>query len=98
MIFRRQTEFLRKKDCISNNRKKVGIEHASAEAIISALNNVYTPTFNEDVITMNELFELGFISNLLSYLPLYNQGFGWVLICLVMFIVGLVIPKLQAKK
>jgi ribonuclease M5 len=55
--------FLRKKDCISNNRKKVGIEHASAEAIINALDNVYTPTFKEDVITMNELFELGLNGN-----------------------------------
>ena len=26
--------FLRKKDCISNNHKKVGIEHASKEAIM----------------------------------------------------------------
>ena len=51
--------FLRKKDCISNNKKKVGIEHASKDAIINALENVYSPTFNEDVITMNELFELG---------------------------------------
>lgn len=55
--------FLRKKYCISSNRKKVGIEHASSEAIIDALDNVYTPTFSEDVITMNELFELGLNGN-----------------------------------
>jgi ribonuclease M5 len=55
--------FLRKKDCISNNKKKVGIEHASSEAIINALDNVYTPTNNADVITMNELFELGLNGN-----------------------------------
>lgn len=55
--------FLRKKDCISNNKKKVGIEHASNDAIINALNNVYTPTNNNDVITMNELFELGLNGN-----------------------------------
>ena len=51
--------FLRKRDCISNNKKKVGIEHASKDVIIEALDNVYSPTSNEDVITMNELFELG---------------------------------------
>ena len=55
--------FLRKKDCISNNKKKVGIEHAKTEAIIDALENVYTNTENEDVITMNELFELGLNGN-----------------------------------
>jgi ribonuclease M5 len=55
--------FLRKKDCISNNKKKVGIEHASKEAIINALENVYSPTLNEDVITMDELFELGLNGN-----------------------------------
>ena len=55
--------FLRKKDCISNNKKKVGIEHAKAEAIIDALENVYTNMENEDVITMNELFELGLNGN-----------------------------------
>ena len=55
--------FLRKKDCISNNKKKVGIEHASPEAIINALDNVYSPIYNKDVITMNELFELGLNGN-----------------------------------
>ena len=35
--------FLRKKECISNNKKKVGIEHASIDAIKEALESVYTP-------------------------------------------------------
>ena len=51
--------FLRKKDCISSNRKKVGIEHASKEAIIEALENVYTPTADKDTITMNDIYKLG---------------------------------------
>ena len=55
--------FLRKRNCISNNKKKVGIEHASTDAIMNALDNVYTPTLNNDVITMNELFELGLNGN-----------------------------------
>ena len=59
---------------------------------------IYSTLVVSVIYSLDELFELGFISNLLSYLPLYNQGFGWVLICLVMFIVGLVIPKLQTKK
>ena len=59
---------------------------------------IYSTLVVSVIYSLDELFELGFISNLLSYLPLYNQGFGWVLICLVMFIAGLVIPKLQTKK
>lgn len=51
--------FLRKKECISNNNKKVGIEHASVEAIVEALNHVYTPSDNPDTITINELYNLG---------------------------------------
>ncbi len=53
--------FLRKKDCISNNHKKVGIEHASKEAIIDALSNVYTSCNNINTITVNELYSLNLI-------------------------------------
>lgn len=53
--------FLRKKDCISNNHKKVGIEHASREAIINALENVYEYSGKDDVISVNELYELELI-------------------------------------
>lgn len=52
--------FLRKKDCISKNKKKVGIEHASKECIIEALSHVYEPTFSEDTISLKDLYELGF--------------------------------------
>lgn len=55
--------FLRKRDCISNNHKKVGIEHASVEAIKAALDNVYTPTNNKDTISINELYNLGLVGN-----------------------------------
>lgn len=50
--------FLRKKDCISNNKKKVGIEHASKDAIIDALTNIYSNKFIE-TITNIDLYELG---------------------------------------
>ena len=51
--------FLRKKECISNNNKKVGIEHASIEAIKEALANIYTPIDLEDTISLLDLYELG---------------------------------------
>lgn len=51
--------FLRKKECISNNKKKVGIEHATVDAIKEALKDIYTPSNNEDTITLNDLYLLG---------------------------------------
>ena len=51
--------FLRKKECISNNKKKVGIEHASIEAIKEALGEIYTPTDLKDTISLLDLYELG---------------------------------------
>jgi ribonuclease M5 len=56
--------FLRNYDCRSKNGKKVGIEHASKEAIINALSNVYKEQENlEDTISNNELYELGLNGN-----------------------------------
>ncbi|MBE6136794.1 MAG: ribonuclease M5 [Erysipelotrichaceae bacterium] len=55
--------FLRKKDCISSNNKKVGIEHASKEAIKEALNNVYSNNSNIETITNQDLFKLGLNGN-----------------------------------
>lgn len=55
--------FLRKKECISNNKKKVGIEHASIDAIKEALESVYTPSKLEDTITISDLYLLGLNGN-----------------------------------
>lgn len=51
--------YLRKKDCISHNKKKVGIEHAKKEVIIEALNNIYQNKENEPTISILDLYELG---------------------------------------
>lgn len=51
--------FLRKKDAISKNKKKVGIEHATKETIMDSLENVYTFTESNNNITMADLFNLG---------------------------------------
>ena len=66
MLFRSPSAsqaFLRKKDCISNNKKKVGIEHASIEAIKASLENVYTPSVLKDTITNKDLYSLGLIGD-----------------------------------
>ena len=51
--------FLRKKDSISRNGKKVGIEHASKECIIESLSTVYLNQQEEDTITLADMYELG---------------------------------------
>ena len=46
-----------------NNKKKVGIEHASIEAIKASLENVYTPSVLKDTITNKDLYSLGLIGD-----------------------------------
>lgn len=53
--------FLRKKDSISSNGKKVGIEHASKEAIIESLAHLYSNNVIEDTITLQDMYDLGLI-------------------------------------
>ncbi len=60
--------FLNKKDCISKNNKKVGIEHASKEAIIDALSKIYKEDKIINNITNQDLFELGLNGNLNSHI------------------------------
>ena len=52
--------FLPKNKCISKNKKKVGIEHASLSDIKMALDNIYTPTKTGNLKT-SDLYDLGLI-------------------------------------
>ena len=60
--------FLNKKDCISKNNKKVGIEHASSEAIIGALSKIYKEDKIKNNITNQDLFALGLNGNVNSHI------------------------------
>ena len=51
--------FIKKDICISNNHKKVGVEHASLEDIKNSLESLLVPTTKSEQITMNDLFVLG---------------------------------------
>ncbi|MBN2605046.1 MAG: ribonuclease M5 [Bacilli bacterium] len=56
--------FLTKKDCISKNKKKVGIEHANRDKIIEALGSFYqTGQKLDKPITLIDLFNLNLIGN-----------------------------------
>jgi len=54
--------FLKKKDCISKNKKKVGIEHAKKDVIIKGLTSFYTSsTITNNVVEYKDLYELKLI-------------------------------------
>lgn len=55
--------FLEKKKCISANKKKVGIEHATDEDIKEAIERHYTPKVLKEEITIQDMHELGLIGH-----------------------------------
>lgn len=55
--------FIRKRDGISKNHKKVGIEHASKEVIIAALENMLTPANYSSDVTYADLFKFKLIGS-----------------------------------
>lgn len=57
--------FLKKHQCISKNKKKVGIEHASSKDIIEGLNNLLTASTKiRNLITIQDLYNLKLIGNM----------------------------------
>jgi ribonuclease M5 len=59
-----QIAFLNKKDAISRNHKKVGVEHASETNIKNALDHLFQTTNNRvNPITRQELFDLQLINH-----------------------------------
>ena len=58
-----QIAFLNKKDAISKNHKKVGVEHASEESIKNALEHLFRPADAPmNLVTIRELFDLNLIN------------------------------------
>lgn len=56
--------FLTKKDCISKNKKKVGIEHANRDVIIEALSSFYeSGQYLKNPISLPDLYVLKLIGN-----------------------------------
>jgi len=60
--------FIRKKDSISKNNKKVGVEHASIEDIKKALDGIYNSeiVIKESNIKLSDLYDLGLIGDVNS--------------------------------
>lgn len=53
--------FIRKKEAISKNKKKVGVEHTTKEEVLQALENCVSYIEKEDKITLQDLIELGLV-------------------------------------
>ncbi len=53
--------FIRKKEAISKNKKKVGVEHSSKEEVMKALENLINYEEKEIKIEQKDLIELGLI-------------------------------------
>jgi ribonuclease M5 len=51
--------FLSKKDCISSNKKKVGIEHASREKIIQKMRNHYSSDVKNNEYSVKDMVYYG---------------------------------------
>ena len=59
---------------------------------------IYSTLFISVLYAINELFNLGFVSDILAYIPLYSQGFGWVIVCIVMFGISVLLNVVFNKK
>ena len=62
---------------------------------------IYSTAVISVVYALDQIISLGFISKIFSYIPMYNNGFGWVIVCAVMFIISIMIDlfsKIKIKK
>lgn len=59
---------------------------------------VYSTTVISVIYAIDQLVNLGILSDILSYIPLYDKGFGWVIICVTMFLIGLILSFFIRKE
>ena len=59
---------------------------------------IYSTTVISVIYAIDQLVNLGFITTILNYIPLYSNGFGWVIICVVMFLISLLVNFINKKK
>ena len=59
---------------------------------------IYSTTILSVIYAIDQLANLGIVSNILSYIPLYNAGFGWVIVCSIMLVVSIILNIIKNKK
>lgn len=58
---------------------------------------IYSTAVISIIYAIDELIDLGFVSRILSYIPLYDKGFGWVIICSFMLIISIILGYFKNK-
>lgn len=58
---------------------------------------IYSTTVISIIYAIDQIVNLGVLTNILSYIPLYNNGFGWVIVSCFMFVVGVIINLIFKK-
>ena len=59
---------------------------------------IYATTVISIIYAIDQLVNLGIISTILSYIPLYDKGFGWVIVCILMLILSLLLNFISKNK
>lgn len=59
---------------------------------------IYGTSVISIIYAIDQLVNLGFVTNILNYIPLYSNGFGWVIICFTMFLISLLVQLINNKK
>ena len=59
---------------------------------------IYSTVVISVIFAIDQIANLGVITNILNYIPLYSKGFGWVIVCLLMFLISLIVKLIIDKK
>ena len=58
---------------------------------------IYSTAVISVIYAIDLLVDLKIITEILSYIPLYSSGFGWVIICVISFIVSIILNFFNKK-
>lgn len=59
---------------------------------------IYGTSIISVIYAIDQIANLGIITNILNYIPLYSKGFGWVIACVLMLLISLLVKLLANKK
>ena len=59
---------------------------------------IYGTSIISIIYAIDQIANLGVITNILNYIPLYSKGFGWVIVCAIMLLVSLLLQLVNKKE
>lgn len=60
--------------------------------------SIFGTAIISSIYALDQIVNLGFISDILNYIPLYEKGFGWVIVCVIMLIISVIIQYIKNKQ